>query len=439
MTMVDDPRNRITEGVTRSRLKAEARRASGPSAIFIASIIAALGIAAYLYTNISEIFGHDTYEVRFAVDQNYGVFEGFDEVRFRGVPAGTITKVERSGAQLIVVATIRKDRGVVYRNARAQIRPITPLNDVYLDVVDPGTPAAGRADADRPLDERQTETSVTVPDVLNVFDADVRASTARLLDDLGNGMEDGGAKLRQSFVALGPFLRQAGTLTDQVAARQVATKRLIHNAAVLTRELGRRETELKRLVETGAATVGTLSDESDGLDRTLAELGPTVTELKASLAAVRGVVTDVDTGVQSLYPVADEVDEGLASLRSLNATLGPAISSLRGPVRTLVPWVRELDQVADRLKPIATSLRPQAPTLNRLTQRLVDCEKGVIGFFQWNTSLSKFGDENAPIPRGNLAFGVPGVGLPNEPLRQPVQACAPGLPPRGVPSKEDLH
>lgn len=439
MTMLDDPRKRITEGVTRARLKTEARRASGPSMVFLAGVAVTLAIAAYLFTSISEVFGRDTYEVRFAVDQDYGVFEGFDDVRFRGVPAGTITKVERDGARLVVVATIRKDRGVVYQNARAQIRPITPLNDVYLDIVDPGTPEAGRADADRPLDERQTETSVTVPDVLNIFDADVRVSTARLLDDLGNGMKDGGVELRNALIALGPFLRQASTLTDQVALRESATKRVIRNAAILTSELGRRETQLKRLVETGAATAGTLGDERAGLDRTLAELGPTVTELKASLAAVRGVVTDVDTGVRSLYPVADKLDKALGSLRSLDTTLSPAITSLRAPVRTLVPWVKELDQVADRLQPTARALRPQAPTLNRLTQRLVDCEKGVIGFFQWNTSLSKFGDENAPIPRGNLAFGVPAVGLPGEPLRQPVQACTPGLPPRGVPQKEDLH
>jgi len=439
MTMLDDPRRRITEGVTRARLKTEARRAWRPSMIFLAGLALTFAIGASLFASISQIFGKQTYEVRFAVDEDYGVFEGFDDVRFRGVPAGTITKVERDGARLIVVATIRKDEGVVYKNARAQIRPITPLNDVYLDVVDPGTPDAGRADPQRPLDERQTETSVTVPDVLNIFDADVRGSTARLLDDLGNGMDDGGARLRRSFVALGPFLRQAGALTEQVAARQHATRRLIHNTAVLTRELGRRETELKRLVETGAATVGTLGGERDGLDRTLSELGPTVTELKASLAAVRGVVTDVDTGVKSLYPVAGKLDKALGSLRSLNTTLGPAVTGLRGPVRTLVPWVRELDAVADRLEPIAKALRPQAPTLNRTTQRVVDCEQGVIGFFQWNTSLSKFGDENAPIPRGNLAFGVPAAGLPGEPLRQPIQACAPGLPPRGVPSKEDLH
>ena len=39
--------------------------------------------------------GRKTYEVRFKVDNVFGIFEGFDDVRFRGVPAGTIEKIEQ--------------------------------------------------------------------------------------------------------------------------------------------------------------------------------------------------------------------------------------------------------------------------------------------------------------------------------------------------------
>jgi virulence factor Mce-like protein len=435
----NDPRNRITEGVNRARLVSEARRSVRSGVLFAVGAIVMLAIAAYLVTNLVPTFGHDTYQVRFAVPQDFGVFEGVSDVRFRGVKAGTISSAERRGTQLILVATIRKDAGIVYRNARAQIRPITPLNDVYLDIVDPGTPSGGRADPNQPLNESQTETSVTVPDVLNTFNPDARLGAQRLLDQLGNGVADGGLKLRRALVALAPFLKQAGALTQDIAYRSAITKRLIHNTAVLTTELGRRQIELRRLVATGAATVGTLAAGSRDLDATLAQIGPTFTELRSSLASVRGVIGTVDAGVSSLYPVADRLQGGLASLRSLNATLSPAVAALQRPVSALVPWVVQLNQVSDRLQPIATALRPQVPTVDRLAQRLVDCQKGVIGFFQWNTSLSKFGDQNGPEPRGNLAFGIPAVGLPGEPLRLPEKGCTPGLPVRAVPAPGDLH
>lgn len=434
-----DPRDRLSEGVTSARMKTEVKRARRPTTMFVLGAVLAVAIAGYLLTHISPIFGHSTYEVKFAVNEDYGVFAGFDGVRFRGVLAGTIVRTEREGSRLILVTKIRKDKGIVYKDARAQIRPITPLNNVYLDVVDPGTPSAGRADPDQPLPESRTATSVTVPDVLNLFDADVRQSTSKLLDQLGNGLDDGGLKLRRALVALGPFLAEAGDLTRQVALRERSTKRLIHNTAVLTRELGNRDIELKRLVKTGAATVGTLQQSSGDLDGTLARLGPTFDELQASLHSVRGVVGDVDRGLTSLNPVAERLPGTLASVRSLNKTLSPAISRLQEPVRSLVPFVAGLDRVADRLRPIATALRPQTPTLARLTQRLVSCERGIIGFFQWNTSLTKFGDKNGPIPRGNLAFGVPAAGLPGEPLREPEPACTPGPVIRGVVTDKDKH
>jgi len=176
-----------------------------------------------------------------------------------------------------------------------------------------------------------------------------------------------------------------------------------------------------------------------GTAQVVVGIGPTFTELRSSLASVRGVIDTVDTGVSSLYPVADRVQAALTSLRSLNASLSPAVAALQHPVSSLVPWVGQLNQVSDRLQPIATALLPQVPTVDRLAQRLVDCQKGVIGFFQWDTSLTKFGDQNGPEPRGNLAFGVPAIGLPGEPLRTPERGCTPGLPVRGVPTPGDLH
>ena len=44
------------------------------------------------------------------------------------------------------------------------------------------------------------------------------------------------------------------------------------------------------------------------------------------------------------------------------------------------------------------SLSPQVGTFNHTTQDLVLCQKGVQGFFQWDASMSKFGDVRGPEP-----------------------------------------
>lgn len=434
-----DVHERMTDGVTRERLKTELRRSARPTAVLVLGIVIAVAILAWMVPQMSATFGRSSREVRFAVADTFGVFAGFDDVRFRGVRAGTIAKTERRGTQLILVAKIRKSFGPIYRNARVEVRPITPLNDMYLDIVDPGTPQAGEARPDEPLDRRQTTTSVFVPDVLDGLDADARLGLHRLLGQLGNGMADGGDELRRVFVALVPFLRNAGELTRQLATRDAATQRLVHNAAVLTRELGGRQTELKRLVATGSATLGTLQERTPDLDATLAQLGPTFTELRASLAAVRGMVGDVDGGLKSLYPVADALPGGLRSIRSLSADLGPTARALKAPLHGFQPWINGVDLLADTLNPAIPKLTDAVPTLDRLTQRLIDCQKGFIGFWQWNASLTKFGDENGPIPRGNLAFGVPDNGLPGAPTRPPAKACAPGMPIRALATSGDDH
>jgi len=436
---VIDPRDHISEGLSRERLKMEAKRAAKPAAFFIVGAIAALAIYVLLVTQISPTFGKKAYEARFEVDTAFGVFEGFDQVRFLGVPAGTITAIEREGDQIVLVAEIQEEYGPVYRDARATLRPITPLNDVYLDIVDPGTPEAGEANPEEPLAESQTTTNVTVPDVLDTLQPDQRLGLHRVLDQLGNGLADGGANLRRAFVSATPFLEEAGELTRQIALRKRVTKRLVENTTILTEELGRREAEIRRLVNSGSVALGALQEGSADLDATLAELGPAADELVTTLAGLRGALDDIDSGIAALYPVAEQLPDALADVRALSSDLDPAIRSLDPLVERLLDPLRSALSLSRNGTSAARALRPQVPVLDRLTRRLVDCEDGVIGFFQWNASLSKWGDATAPIPRGTFAIGVPDVGVGGLPKREPPPACTPGVPIRDFPTPEDGH
>jgi virulence factor Mce-like protein len=427
-----EPRKRITEGITRERLAMEAKRSIRPTFIFGGGVVVTLLILAFLLSSISQTFGHKTRTVRFTSPTAFGVFEGFDDVRYRGVPAGTIQKIERHGAHVVLVARIRTEFGPIFKDARAELRPITPLNDEYLDIVDQGHEQAGEADPDVPLPGAQTRSSVSVPEVFDTFKADERRSFHVLLDQLGNGLADRGAALRAAFAEVVPFLQGAGRLTHQLAVRRAATKRLVHNASILTEELGSRQTQLRRLVTSGAQTLGTLQQGSSDLDATLREVGPTFTELRSSLASVRGVLGDVDTGLRSLNPVADRLPGGLAALRMLNADLVPTLKALEPTINDLAPFAVNLTPLFDHVAQSAHLLRPQVPVIDKLTRDLVSCERGVIGFMQWNTSLTKYGDKEGYDPRGNLTVGVPAVGLPGEPVRRPHVGCTPGVPETGV-------
>lgn len=433
--MIDDVTGRISQGINRARLALEARRASRPLAIVLVGLAVAAVGGAWLAGHVSSTLLGGTYTVRFAVPDASGVVPNVDRARFRGITAGSITGLDREGSQLVLTAKFDKDYGPVYRDLKAVLRPQTPLDDMYLDIVDPGTPSAGKVTGIVP--ESQIDTSVDIGDVLQVFGSDERTRLGQLLDNLGNGMKDGGVRLRTAVAEITPFLKAVAGITDQVALRKRETRRLVHNLTLLTGELGRREKQLRTLVRDGSATFGTLQAGSADLDATLRELPGTFSTLQASFSRVRGVLDDVDGAVESLQPVADRLPAALTTVRRLQPDLDRAVRRLAGPVRRLVPLARSLVPVASGLDEAFAALQPQAHSINKITDAVNRCLDPIRGFFQWNASLSKYGDARGPIPRGNLAFGVPDTGvLPAR--RTPGENCVPGHAIGGrVPTPED--
>ena len=435
-----DTRARINEGLNRARLRLEVRRSAFPLATIAVFLAIGLAIAGYIVSHVSKSALTSTYQARFQLEDATGVVPGVDEVRFRGMPAGTITGVKAVDGHPVVSVTIQSRFRRLYRDVQAQLRPSTALQDMFLDIVDRGTPRAGVLGKDEIVPATQTQVPVNISDVLNTFGPSTRVRLRTLLDQLGNGMKDRGRSLQQIFVQAEPFIRVAGEIAKQASERAPMVRRLVHNTGVLTKVLGDNHAELRTLVQQGAQTLGTLQSGSRDLDATLRELPPTLSRATSSLAAVRAVLPPVDTAVRALYPVADTLPQSLASLRRLGDVATPAIDDLQQPVRHLVPLGRVLDPVSGQLAASVAKLVPQIHTVDKVTKDLAGCKKGIQGFFQWNASISKFGDSRGPIPRGNVVLGAQSSAVLNDPNEYAPQACTPGKVMGGrVVSEKDEH
>jgi ABC-type transporter Mla subunit MlaD len=427
-------RDRRTERINRARLALEVRRAARPTVVVLVGLAIGLACALYIGLHVSRSLLSSTFQVRFALNDASGVVAGLDEVRFKGIPAGSITNEQLVDGHPVLTAQIQNQYGPIYRDAVAQLRPNTALQDMYLDIVDRGTPAAGKAAYGQPLPSSQTSASVNVDDVLNTFRSDQRVQLRTLFDQLGNGLRDRGAALRTAFVDLVPLLQVAGNISDQLALRAPLMAQLVHNTALLTTELGRRQYQLRTLVSAGSAVLTTTQNSSAALAATLQQLPPTLSAIDTSFAAVRSVLPRVNTAVQSLYPVAGELPAALTAVRSLSGVANPAVQALQEPVQQLVPLARALVPLSSNLYNSIAALMPQIGTIDHTTTDLAKCKIGVQGFFQWDASMSKFGDVRGPVPRGNVVFGA---ATPNE--YQP-QACTPGTPIKGgVPTTASEH
>jgi ABC-type transporter Mla subunit MlaD len=429
-----------TEKINRARLSLELRRALRSGIIVALALLAGGYIALRIARNIGSSLGLSTQTVSFRVDDATDVVAQSDEVRFLGIPAGRITSVTMDGTQPVITASFNSQYGHIYRNAIAVVRPNTALEDMYVDVVNPGTRSAGLASTSHPLPASQVDTSVNLDNVLDVFNTDARASLRTLLNNMGNGLADRGASLREGFVEAVPFVQVAGRLSTQLADRAVLVRQLVHNAGLLTADLGANQLSLRQLVGAGSATVTTLAQNSTNLNNTLAQLPPTLTDLRSSLAAVSGVLGDVDTAVRSLYPLAARLPGSLTAVRLLSESASPAVEALQTPVGRLVPLVRDLVPLSRKLSLSVGRLLPQAPAINKATSDLAGCRTGVQGFFEWNPSLAKYGDIRGQSPRGNVALGAQSSGTLTDPFEQAEVACTPGMPVGGaVPTPGSEH
>lgn len=417
-----------TEKINRTRISLEIKRALRSGLIVAAALIVGALIALHIAHNIGSSLGLSTQTVSFRVNDATDVVAQSDEVRFLGIPAGRVTSVTMDGTEPVITASFSTQYGHIYRDAQAVVRPNTALEDMYLDIINPGTRAAGLASTSHPLGASQVDTSVNLDDVLDVFNADARASLRDLLNNMGNGLADRGASLREGFVEALPFVEAAARLSQQLSDRATLVRQLVHNSAILTADLGANQTSLRALIGSGSATLETLENNATNFNNTLAALPPTLTDLHSSLASVSGVLGDVDTAVRSLYPLANELPSSLSAVRLLGASASPAVQALQTPVQKLVPLVRYLVPLSNNLSLTVSRLLPQVPALDQATRDLAACRTGVQGFFEWNPSLAKYGDDRGQSPRGNVAAGAQSSGTLTDPFEQAEQACTPGMP-----------
>jgi ABC-type transporter Mla subunit MlaD len=329
-------------------------------------------------------------------------------VRIHGVKAGVVERVDLVGGEPVMTLRVEKRYAPIYRDAKLRIRPVTPLDDLYVNVTDRGTPRAGVADASYVIPAQNTITPVDISRVLDTFDADTRERLTTLMHEMGPAMQDGGQKLQAAFVELAPFLDVARDATRVLAERRRNVRRLVHNFGSLSGALAERDAQIGKLVRGGASTLGELGANDGPLGATIGAVPPALTAMRGSFAGLRRLEGELDPALQSLRPVAAGLDDGLKGLQRFGTDATPALRALRPALDDLRPMARTLVPTSRSLESAFGTLRPQAPQLNRLTQTLVPCLGMAQDFFAHTLSVFKFEDSVGAFPRAEMTVDTDG-------------------------------
>lgn len=414
----------------RDRLRLEIRRAAKPFAVTLVFVAGALAASSVILGNIGiPAPWSDTYKTQVAIDDAAGVVAGKQGVRLAGLEVGRITELELRDGRAVATIELSDDGGPIYRDARLRLRPETPVDDIYLDIEDRGTSAAGALGEDDVLPAERTRTAVDIGRVVNVFNADTRTRVEQAIDGYGRGLGDHGDEFRNALAQLAPFLEAAKTLTSQTARRREQTRRLIHNFRLMTEELALRERDLRRLVSGGAGAFGALGREQDGVQQTLAELPPTMRQLQTTFTTLRAAADELEPAFDALQPVASSLPDGLDGLREFAVAAAPAFAALRRPLPSLRTLAGDLRPTADSLRAAFAELAPVPGRFDRVTKLVEPCEPALAKFFHNTNSLGKFADENSVILRGQSVVGFNTAGgVADDPNQTAAPSCAPGGP-----------
>lgn len=417
------------------RAKLEMRRQRGPTLIIAATMAATVFALIVLFSFIGVGIGGDQYEVKVRVETAKGVVPGRNEVRWAGVDVGLITAAEiEQGRPTLTLQIDRETGGTLYRDARLRLRPKTPLNDMYINVVNGGSPDAGRLEDAGVLVPARTETPVHVADVLNAFDADSREGLGTMITELGAALPDRGRALRSAFAEMAPWLVSVKRLTRELAMRPKIVSKLVHNTRLLMGELGDREQQLAQMMSAGASTFETLGENRDSLDSLVRELAPTLTRMESSMTELEGTVTELRPALRELRPPARALPAGLDAVREFSDRAEPALRTLRPAVSALAPFAAELAPATNTLDSAFSHLAPQLPTVDKALSWVENCERIVQKFFAYTLSTTKINQRISRLPavRGYAVASLDAASgdVFKPPLIEPIESCADGSLPR---------
>jgi phospholipid/cholesterol/gamma-HCH transport system substrate-binding protein len=282
-------------------------------------------------------------------------------VQVSGVKIGKIATVDLKDGRAVVGLDIQPkyvDAGLIHTDARALLRPRTPLKDMYVQVF-PGSRNAPVAKGGFEIPLQSTLTDVNLDEILAQLDTRARDYLTLLVSGTGQGLKGRGADLAEVFKRFGPTVRDLGRVNRSVATERVALRRLVTTLSTLTGRLARKPKDLSQLVTSASATFGAFASEDTNLRDTVAELPATLRQATRTLADVRPFANQLGPATKALTPTVRALDDSNADVRALAREATPIV---RNQIR---PFARAARPVVADLRPAATNLAGTLPELQR--------------------------------------------------------------------------
>lgn len=377
-------------------------------AIILMQVVAALIAVAYMLGKDRvgmPLVSDKPYEVRVAFRDAQGLDEKDQPpAMVAGADFGRVVEVKRQGGMAIARIELGHEvRGRIFADATAQLRPVSSLQNLALNI-DPGSPQAGPLPDDRPIPVERVRGYVNTDRVLDVLDADTRAYVQLLLGEAARGLRDRPGELRRAVAQLGSVSDSSAVVADALADRRKLLSRLVAELDTIFATTAERDGQLAEVVDTGSRALRVSADREQDLADTFRQLPPTLRQARRALAGVQRLATDLDPALSTLRPTARRLPEGMRALREFVPTGLQLMRDLQALAKDGRAPVRSLRSMAQQLGPAATSLRPAVERLGPILRPIDENRRGIGPLVDnWSGILST-NDVNTTRFRG-IHFG----------------------------------
>lgn len=370
-------------------------------------VMVALGVgsAGYLLSQVNfTLPWSQRYEIRAEVADAIAVSPAnAQEVRIAGVKIGLISKVEPTDHNTSILTLQLEPGHTVYDNAHAVLRPVNPLNQMYL-TLNPGGPPGKPLSSGDLIPLAQTSRPIQADEVLDKLDDKSRAALTSLLAESDNALANAPETLPAGLRAADQSMHVLKPVVDRLEKRHDNIEKLVSGLSQLTTGLGRNDARLTSLVDSTQYTLGVLADRNDEFGRTLQELPGTTDALKRALHNTSELSQQLNPTLDHVKDASDELPKALNELRDALDPLDDTIDSARPVVDKAKPFVKDLKASIGDLKEVFDDLRPVTACLDEYTEKIAPWMYDFAAF-TYNTN-SSFGtrDVNGAFPRGFLTL-----------------------------------
>jgi phospholipid/cholesterol/gamma-HCH transport system substrate-binding protein len=342
-----------------------------PVTAILALVVVAGGVCGYILSQQRVRFPWqaDTTRMYAELETGQAVTPGQgQQVQVAGVKIGQISAVKLEQGRAVMTLDIEPgNEGLIRSDAKAMLRPRTPLKDMYLQIL-PGTREAEPAKKGFTIPVRNTTTDVQLEQILASLDRRTRDYVVLLATGAGQGLEGRGGKLAEVFRRFQPTVRDLERVNSAVGREHRALRRLVTSLGELNGELARNPEDLTELVDTSAATFTAFASEDERLRESLSELPPTLRQATTTLRDVRPLARE-------LGPVARALTPAVRALNTANRRLVPFAREAEPTVR------REIRPFARAARPLVADLEPAARDLSRTMPELTRGARVLNRFF----------------------------------------------------------